>query len=121
MTKAPERPRFGTEWNAEQASRLNAFCEQVVGILNGGVSVSDNVSGFWKELNFGGPAASLSIASGLIRAPKAVFLARLYNMDTGTDAPVTFSWSFNAGDIVTASFSALASGTYRVTLLVIKG
>jgi hypothetical protein len=120
--KAPHKLRtlLNEDDPKERDRRLQQYTDQVVDILDGGITVADNMAAFWRDIDFDGPAASLSMKVPLSKAPKAVLLAQLVNTSTNVAAAVPLAWKFDAGRIVTTSFAGLSAGRYRATLLVIK-
>jgi hypothetical protein len=74
-----------------------------------------------RDVEFVGPAASLSFAVPGLSRPRGVVLVSLYREDTAATTPISFSWSYADARVTTTSFSALAAARWRATFLVIGG
>jgi hypothetical protein len=120
--KAPHKLRtlLNEDDPKERDRRLQQYTDQVADILDGGITVADNMAAFWREFEFDGPAASFSVTVGLSKTPRAVLLAQLVNVTTAAGVALAFGWQFDAGRIVTTSFAGLPAARYRATLLVVK-
>jgi hypothetical protein len=73
----------------------------------------------YRDIDFTGPATSLSFAVQGVKRPRGVQLVSLYRIDNSATSAVTFSWSYANGMVTTTSFSALAATQWRATFLVI--
>ena len=75
----------------------------------------------FRTLDFTGPLASVKLTVSSDSRPVGVVLVSLYETTTNATSAVTFAWTWGDGGMTTTSFSALPSGTYRATFLVIGG
>jgi hypothetical protein len=77
-----------------------------------------------REVEFVGPAASLSFAVPNLVRPRGVLLVSLYREDSGaTDVAAFggFAWTYANQAVTTTAFSGVAATKWRATFLIIGG
>lgn len=104
-----------TENDGPRWQRLNEAWRELRALLGSLLPLS------LRDVDFTGPAASLSFAVPGLSRPRGVVLVSLYREDTGATSAVSFAWSYANQAVTTTSFSALAAARWRATFLVIGG
>jgi hypothetical protein len=123
----PELPRIRAPLDDGMVAALQRFCQQVIGLLSGGLTVERNMRAQWLDTVITLPTTrdpAIETRPRLTRRPLAVILVDLRTIGA-TSAPAslpdTLRWDYDDGKIVLPQFNQPAgTGAYAVRLLVVE-